>query len=382
MQEEIMVSVICTTYNHEKYIGQCLENMVNQKTNFKYEIIVHDDASTDSTASIIMRMQKEYPDILKPILQKENQLSQGCVSADIGVKEARGKYLAFCEGDDYWCDDEKLQKQYDYMESHEDCSFCFHDTYTYYVSKDILEEGWYYWKGSQFNGAGIYTIDDMLKLQKAPYGSLFYRRSDYVYKDELGEFCNKITYSDILNVMCLADKGYGYCLPGHLSVYRYATSDSFSAKWESGVTGYNLSLEDNMNTWGAFDYYTKSSYKDFVEERLKETVERKIELLEDDIEVISQESDKVYIYGTGVYGAICLAEMKKMNVNIEGFVVSDEIEKEDSYYEKPVYYLSEIIDGDAGVIVAVGRNIRAKIIENIKENSAINKYCIGLQEID
>lgn len=76
MVEEIMVSVYCLAYNHEKYIKDCLEGFVKQKTNFKYEVIVHDDASTDNTANIIKEYADKYPDIIKPILQKENQYSQ------------------------------------------------------------------------------------------------------------------------------------------------------------------------------------------------------------------------------------------------------------------------------------------------------------------
>lgn len=127
--EEIMVSVICTAYNHEKYIRQCLEGFVMQKTSFAYEVIVHDDASTDGTASIIKEIEEKYPDIIKPIYQTENQYSKGVRIGDTYIiPKIKGKYVATCEGDDYWCDANKLQLQVDFLESHPEYVGCTHNT--------------------------------------------------------------------------------------------------------------------------------------------------------------------------------------------------------------------------------------------------------------
>lgn len=125
--EEIAVSIICTTYNHEKYIRQTLQSFVDQITTFRYEIIVHDDASTDGTRKIIKEFVKKYPDLFVPILQTENQHSKGkgMVIRTIAEK-ARGKYWARCEGDDYWCDCNKLQLQYQMMEEYPECTLCVH----------------------------------------------------------------------------------------------------------------------------------------------------------------------------------------------------------------------------------------------------------------
>ena len=102
------VSVICLAYNHEKYIRKTLEGFVAQKTNFSVEYIVHDDASTDSTASIIQEFEEKYPDLIKPIYQKENQYSKGVAITRNLQMQVQGKYIAFCEGDDYWIDEYKL----------------------------------------------------------------------------------------------------------------------------------------------------------------------------------------------------------------------------------------------------------------------------------
>ena len=117
----IMVSICCISYNHEPYIRQCIEGFVMQRTKFLYEILIHDDASTDNTQNIIKEYQEKYPDIIKPIYQKENQYSKGLngsINATFNLPRANGKYIALCEGDDYWTDPLKLQKQYDFMEAH------------------------------------------------------------------------------------------------------------------------------------------------------------------------------------------------------------------------------------------------------------------------
>ena len=101
-----MVSIICNTYNQEKYIAQCLDGFLMQKTNFSFEILVHDDCSTDGTQKIIKEYQSRFPDIIKPIFQKVNLYSQGkrnLINAE-QYSRVKYKYVALCEGDDYWTD--------------------------------------------------------------------------------------------------------------------------------------------------------------------------------------------------------------------------------------------------------------------------------------
>jgi len=113
-----LVSIDCITYNHKQYIRDAIEGFLMQITNFPVEILIHDDASTDGTAEIIREYEKQYPWLIKPVYQTENQYSKhnGIISK-IQYARARGKYLAFCEGDDYWTDPYKLQKQVDFLES-------------------------------------------------------------------------------------------------------------------------------------------------------------------------------------------------------------------------------------------------------------------------
>ena len=124
---EYMVCVCSITYNHEKYIRECLEGIVMQQTTFPFISIVVDDASTDQTPSIISEYAAKYPDIIHPILLKENHYSQKKPKEPYFIPfQEKAKYVAFCEGDDYWTDPHKLQKQVDALEKHPGCKACVH----------------------------------------------------------------------------------------------------------------------------------------------------------------------------------------------------------------------------------------------------------------
>ena len=148
---DIMVSICCITYNQASYIRDALEGFVNQKTDFAYEVLIHDDASTDGTADIIREYADRYPDLIFPILQTENQYSKGLtnVSGTFNFPRARGKYIAMCEGDDYWTDDRKLQKQVDYLEANPGCSLCFHSAKVEVQGKALTEHAMRPYKGSR-----------------------------------------------------------------------------------------------------------------------------------------------------------------------------------------------------------------------------------------
>src|SRR5690554_1582208 len=102
-----VVSICCITFNHGKFIREALEGFLSQKTNFCFEVLIHDDASTDDTATIIKEYASRFPNIIKPIFQKENQYSKGIrgMNRRFNFPRAKGKYIAMCEGDDYWIDE-------------------------------------------------------------------------------------------------------------------------------------------------------------------------------------------------------------------------------------------------------------------------------------
>ncbi len=125
-----LVSIVCITYNQCKYIRDALDGFLLQKTDFEIEIIVHDDASSDGTSDILREYQDEYPELFKLIIQEENQYRKIGFGFVFDVfRQARGKYIAICEGDDYWTDPAKLQKQIDALESNAGSTMCFHNAY-------------------------------------------------------------------------------------------------------------------------------------------------------------------------------------------------------------------------------------------------------------
>lgn len=124
--DDPVVSILCTSYNHENYIEEAIDGFLMQETDFPFEIIIHDDASTDNTANKIKPYAEKYPNIIKTILQKENQYSQGKKVFFFMLEKAKGKYHAICEGDDYWIDSKKLQIQIDLMEQNPECYMSFH----------------------------------------------------------------------------------------------------------------------------------------------------------------------------------------------------------------------------------------------------------------
>lgn len=123
-----VVSIVSLTYNHAPYIRECLDGFLMQKTDFPFEVIIHDDASTDGTSDIIREYAAKYPDIIKPIIQTENQYSKHRnffkILTDV-INHGQGEYVALCEGDDYWTDENKLQKQFDVLESNRNAGLCY-----------------------------------------------------------------------------------------------------------------------------------------------------------------------------------------------------------------------------------------------------------------
>ena len=223
--EPIFVTILCLTYNHESYIRQCLDGFVMQQTNFRFEAIVHDDASTDSTTDIIREYAEKYPDIIKPIYETENQYSKHDGSLTRIMNAAtHGKYVAFCEGDDYWIDPLKLQKQVDFLESHSDYSMCFHKV-------AVL---CYIQSTSAWNQFTIldkdYSADEMFKKWIVPTCSIVMKREVLNYPIKHSE--NKLN-GDIFIVLSSAAVGKVRGISQIMGVYRVA---------ESGVT-YNGDLK-------------------------------------------------------------------------------------------------------------------------------------------
>lgn len=137
-----IVSICSATYNHENFISEAIDSFLMQKTDFPFEIIIRDDCSTDKTAEIIQQYTDKYPNIIKPIYERENQYVKGQRPLPIMHKKAIGKYIAMCEGDDYWIDPLKLQKQVDFLETHKSYSISYHDANVIDIKGEIISKSY------------------------------------------------------------------------------------------------------------------------------------------------------------------------------------------------------------------------------------------------
>lgn len=172
--KEIKVSILCLTYNHAKYLRQTLDSFLIQKTNFKFEVLINDDASSDGTVEILKEYKKRYPDIIKPVFQKENQYSKGLRNFMVRflIPNAKGEYLALCEGDDYWTDVNKLQSQVDFLERNKEYSLCFHPVRVVYENKEAKNEIFPARKSG-------FTIEKLLESNFIQTNSVMYRKQKY-----------------------------------------------------------------------------------------------------------------------------------------------------------------------------------------------------------
>ena len=187
--ESPLLAIRCVTYNHESFIRDCLEGFVTQRTNFKFVAIVYDDASTDNTALIIKEYAEKYPDIIKPILQKENQHSKGSGAVGKILNEAidrtEAKYVALCEGDDYWIDPYKLQKQIDILEQDTSLMACATNTITVDNVGVVLSK--YKEDVVKNNKEGRYNLRDFMNnVHQYPTASIVYRT---INSEEVREYC-------------------------------------------------------------------------------------------------------------------------------------------------------------------------------------------------
>lgn len=252
--ENILVSIRCITYNHEKYIADAIEGFLMQKTNFNFEILINDDASTDKTADIIRKYEKKYSNIIKPIYQTDNQFSKGIkVGHEFIQKRAKGKYIALCEGDDYWTDPYKLQKQVDYMESHPECSMCFHAAEKVTPDKKTLGD----FLGRYGSGSKIYKFTDA--------GCAFFATASKMYlkvlMDNPPEWFFIGEASDFPSQLILLNKGYAYYMDEVMSAYRVevpgSSNDRLKNESKEKVVKYykeRIKILDEFNRYSNYRY--------------------------------------------------------------------------------------------------------------------------------
>ena len=255
-----LVSVCVLTYNHEKYIRQCLEGIMSQKCSFPFEVLIHDDASSDGTAEIIREFEERYPDVIKPIYETENQYSKGManISALFNFPRAAGRYIAMCEGDDYWNDESKLEKQISYMELNEGCTISFH-------SAHMISDGKLAPKLMRpYRSDLMIDPEDIIdKTVGYPMASMIVRTKIMM---ELPDFYMDAPIGDIPMQLLMAAHGYGWYIDEPMCTYRYGVPGSFTAGMfsedaERIQSEYAVSI---VHMYEQYDSYTHEKYHEAV----------------------------------------------------------------------------------------------------------------------
>lgn len=280
MGEDILVSIVCITYNHEKYIEKAIESFLMQETTFNFEILIHDDASTDKTAEIIKKYEEKYPNLIKVIYQKENQYSKGVRVSQILYKKAKGKYIAICEGDDYWIDSHKLQKQFDYMEKNPKCGLCFHsvkvlDNYTGKITGII----------APYRENRLVQTDNVILGEGGFIGtnSIFCRA--FLLK-EMPKFYKICSVGDYPIQILTSCNEYAYFIKDAMSIYRVNVEGSWTNNSKKG--SYDIYVEKSIHLnenliemLVEFNNYSKKKYENSVNKMIKKIKFRNLLLKKD-----------------------------------------------------------------------------------------------------
>lgn len=210
------VAVWCITYNQKDFIKDALNGFVMQKTNFPFVVIVHDDKSTDGTSDIILEYAKKYPNIIIPVIESENQWSKGGLKHIVNIMNSHyriGKYIAFCEGDDYWTSPDKLQTQIDFLESHPEYSMCFHSAKKKYECNSIA------WINCENIGDKDYDATDLFVNWTVPTASVVCRKEAMEFYANI-KGAERIQNYDIFIILSCAMTGKIRGISKQMSVYR------------------------------------------------------------------------------------------------------------------------------------------------------------------
>lgn len=262
--DEIVVSICIATYNQEDYIAEAIEGCLRQKTKYKTEILIRDDCSTDGTRAILEAYQKEYPDKIRLILEQENQYSKGIKIFPSFINYMRGKYMAINEGDDFWNDEGKLEKQIDFLESNDDYALVTSAAYT-------VDE-----KGKRTGKIKPRQEDTVLSTEELIAGngdmiatnSMVFRSC---FMKELPPFYYNAKVEDYPLIIFLSTKGKVYYLSEELSTYRTEAKGSWSrGALEGDIIGKKIErCEDVVNLLKEINHFYKGQYNEVISERIE-----------------------------------------------------------------------------------------------------------------
>lgn len=237
---EPLVSIRTSTYNHEKYIRQCIEGILMQKTDFPFEYIIGEDCSTDGTMAIVREYAQKYPDVIRVVTDDVNvgMRANGLRC----IERCRGKYMAICEGDDWWTDPHKLQKQVDFLESHPDYLMCTTSYSSFRMKDGQVKEG-----VKDGHGRDI-TLRSLMKKNRIGTLTVLYRKDVLTrFEEEVRPVMPNFRMGDITLWLYMAHEGKIHELPCTTAMYRIlensaSHSDDFTKQYEFYVEASRLRL--------------------------------------------------------------------------------------------------------------------------------------------
>lgn len=299
-EQEMMVSIVCATYNQEDYIGEALDSLLMQETDFPYEILLHDDASTDRTTDIVKEYAARYPEKIRLFLEKENKFQRNIdFWAEIFREHRPAKYIAVNEGDDYWIDPLKLQKQVDALEAHPECDMCA--CCAAMMSEDgKLEIG----QIRPRKGNGILSMEETIMG-----GGMYLATNALLYRREISEQPMRfqlIRSLDYAGQMRGALRGGIVYIDEKMAAYRRFAKNS----WTSILVGINgmaaLQCEQEKEILRTLDEETNGKYHETIEQRLKaydvSFYSQLVDHREEILALIKDCPGKRYMWGCGIRG--------------------------------------------------------------------------------
>lgn len=243
-KDKVYISCVCITFNHEFYISDAIDSMLAQVTDYRFEIIIHDDLSTDNTRDILIDYKRRYPSIIKLILQEENQYSKGKKITPIAVSYAVGEYIALCEGDDFWISKFKLNKQIQMLISYAHINVSIHKSYVISLKNSILDNIFY----KNTSGSEVVEFKEVFKFggQFAPTASMFIRKSVF---DNIPNLYYTAPVGDFFIEVFSGEYGFAF-IAEHMSCYR---SNSIGSWTRSSFNTVDKKISYNINMLKSLD---------------------------------------------------------------------------------------------------------------------------------
>lgn len=402
MKDDVQVSVCCATYNQREYVGKTLDGFLMQKTNFNYEIIIHDDASIDGTIDILKEYQLKYPKVIRLLLEDENQVTQKGIDviSEFLFPQARGKYIAFCEGDDFWIYDGKLQEQYDLMEEHEEISACYHNAIIYEQDSDSVQ------LNVTKHPSGYISDENTICTIRGwyPTASLF-MRTEYIKEQPVftmatGDEC----WRDYL-----ACRGKLYFINKVWSVYRWLSNGGWNTRYHHDKEFAQKYFQNLVLYLKEFNEYSRKRFEKYMKKKLflgvdkyrnahyekENSVDELRQCIEDlkratdhAIDFVLDEyyamnviecrdyysfmieeklKDKVglYLYGAGTEAMKALMELDKRGMVPSGLIVSDKKNLPLRLFGIPIYEAEEFEFNPNALIWPCLINGREKVLKKL-----------------